>query len=48
VLVDRRRSLGEEHTRKIAERHALLLELTPGGAIRLLGEMALIIERLCN
>jgi transposase len=32
LLVDRRRSLGEEHTRKIAQLHALLLELIPGGA----------------
>jgi transposase len=33
LLVDRRRSLGEEHTRKIAQLPALLLELIPGGAI---------------
>jgi hypothetical protein len=32
ILVDRRRCLGEEHTRKIAQVHALLLELIPGGA----------------
>ena len=32
ILVDRRRALGEEHTRKIAQVHALLLELIPGGA----------------
>jgi transposase len=32
LLVDRRRSLGEEHTRKVAQLHALLLELIPGGA----------------
>jgi transposase len=32
VLVDRRRSLGEEHTRKVSQLHALLLELIPGGA----------------
>jgi transposase len=32
VLVDRRRCLGEEHTRKVAQLHALLLELIPGGA----------------
>lgn len=32
VLVDRRRSLGEEHTRKTSQVHALLLELIPGGA----------------
>ena len=32
VLVDRRRSLGEEHTRKVNQLHALLLELIPAGA----------------
>jgi transposase len=32
VLVDRRRSLGEDHTRMIAQLHHLLLELIPGGA----------------
>jgi transposase len=32
VLVDRRRSLGEEHTRKVSQLHHLLLELIPGGA----------------
>src|SRR4051794_9077928 len=32
LLVDRRRALGEEHTRKISQLHALLLELVPGGA----------------
>jgi hypothetical protein len=32
VLVDRRRALGEEHTRMIAQLHQLLLELIPGGA----------------
>ena len=32
VLVDRRRSLGEEHTRKMSQVHHLLLELIPGGA----------------
>ena len=32
LLVDRRRALGEEHTRKIAQVHQLLLELIPGGA----------------
>jgi transposase len=32
LLVDRRRSLGEEHTGKIAQLHALLRELVPGGA----------------
>jgi transposase len=32
LLVDRRRSLGEEHTRKVSQLHALLLELVPGGA----------------
>ena len=32
ILVDRRRSLGDEHTRKISQLHQLLLELIPGGA----------------
>ena len=32
VLVDRRRSLGEDHTRMVAQLHQLLLELIPGGA----------------
>src|SRR6476659_11317325 len=32
LLVDRRRSLGEEHTRKTSQLHLLLLELIPGGA----------------
>jgi transposase len=32
LLVDRRRSLGDEHTRTISQLHALLLELIPGGA----------------
>lgn len=36
LLVDRRRSIGEEHTRKISQLHALLLELIPGGAKRYL------------
>ena len=31
LLVDRRRSIGEEHTRKVSQLHALLLELIPGG-----------------
>ena len=34
LLVDRRRSFGEEHTRKISQLHQLLLELIPGGAKR--------------
>jgi transposase len=34
LLVDRRRSLGEEHTRKTSQLHQLLLELVPGGAKR--------------
>jgi transposase len=34
LLVDRRRSLGEEHTRKVSQLHAVLLELIPGGAKR--------------
>ncbi len=32
LLVDRRRALGEDHTRMIAQLHQLLLELIPGGA----------------
>jgi hypothetical protein len=32
VLVDRRRALGEDHTRMVAQLHQLLLELIPGGA----------------
>ena len=32
VLVDRRRALGEDHTRMISQVHTLLLELIPGGA----------------
>ena len=32
VLVDRRRSLGEDHTRIVSQLHQLLLELIPGGA----------------
>lgn len=32
LVVDRRRSLGEEHTRKTSQLHQLLLELIPGGA----------------
>ena len=32
VLVDRRRSLGEDHTRMTSQVHHLLLELIPGGA----------------
>jgi len=32
LLVDRRRSIGEEHTREVSQLHALLIELTPGGA----------------
>src|SRR6186713_977258 len=34
ILVDRRRSLGEEHTRMVSQLHQLLLELIPGGAKR--------------
>ncbi len=34
VLVDRRRSLGEDHTRMTSQLHQLLLELIPGGAKR--------------
>ena len=32
ILVDRLRSLGEDHTRKVSQLHQLLLELIPGGA----------------
>lgn len=32
VLVDRRRSLGQDHTRMTSQVHQLLLELIPGGA----------------
>ena len=32
VLVDRRRSLGQDHTRMVSQLHHLLLELIPGGA----------------
>ena len=34
ILVDRRRSLGEGHTRMVSQLHQLLLELIPGGAKR--------------
>ena len=34
LLVDRRRSIGEEHTRKVNQLHCILLELIPGGAKR--------------
>ena len=34
LLVDRRRRLGEEHTRMVCQLHQLLLELIPGGAKR--------------
>ena len=32
ILADRRRSLGEDHTRMVCQLHQLLLELIPGGA----------------
>jgi len=32
LLVDRRRALGEDHSRMVSQLHALLLELIPGGA----------------
>jgi hypothetical protein len=32
ILIDRRRSLGGDHTRMISQLHQLLLELIPGGA----------------
>ena len=31
-MVDRRRSLGDSHTRMVSQLHQLLLELVPGGA----------------
>ncbi len=34
MCVDRRASLGREHTRKVCQLHKLLLELIPGGAKR--------------
>ncbi|MEW1953055.1 IS110 family transposase [Terrabacter sp. NPDC080008] len=34
ILVDRRRAIGEEHTYKVNQLHALVLELIPGGAKR--------------
>jgi hypothetical protein len=34
LLVDRRRRLGEDHTRMVCQLHQLLLELIPGGAKR--------------
>ena len=34
ILADRRRALGEDHTRMISQLHQLLLELIPGGAKR--------------
>lgn len=36
LLVDRRRSIGEEHTRKVSQLHRILLEMLPGGAKRFL------------
>ena len=36
ILVDRRRSLGDDHTRMVSQLHRLLLELIPGGAKTLL------------
>ncbi|WP_246607879.1 IS110 family transposase [Paractinoplanes toevensis] len=32
ILADRRRSLGDDHTRMVSQLHQLLLELVPGGA----------------
>jgi hypothetical protein len=40
VLADRRRSLGEDHTRMISQLHQLLLELIPGGAKKDLSRFA--------
>ena len=34
ILADRRRSLGEDHTRMVSQLHRLLLELIPGGRRR--------------
>ena len=34
ILVDRRRALGEDHTRMVSQLHQLLLELIPGGATK--------------
>ena len=34
LLADRRRLLGENHTRMISQLHRLLLELIPGGRLR--------------
>ncbi|GAA2499104.1 hypothetical protein [Terrabacter carboxydivorans] len=31
LLVDRRRSIGDEHTRKRSQLHRILLEMLPGG-----------------
>ncbi|HEY0687442.1 MAG TPA: transposase, partial [Kribbella sp.] len=36
LLVDRRRSLGEDHTRMVSQLHQLLLELIAGGAKKVL------------
>jgi transposase len=36
TLADRRRALGQEHTRMVAQLHHLLLELVPGGAKKFL------------
>jgi transposase len=32
IVADRRRSLGEDHTRMVSQLHQLLLDLIPGGA----------------
>jgi transposase len=32
LLVDRRRSIGDEHTRKVSQLHRILLKMMPGGA----------------
>jgi transposase len=32
LLVDRRRAIGDEHTRKVSQLHRILLEMLPGGA----------------
>jgi transposase len=38
ILADRRRALGEDHTRMISQLHQLLLELIPGGAKKALSD----------
>jgi transposase len=49
VLVDRRRSLGEDHTRMVSRLHQLLLELIPGGAKKSLSaaQAKALLARVC-